>query len=64
MEQMTYATRNDVLSEKAFLELTGLSSPKFRQMARDGEIPGAVVLGHGKYVVVMEQFVRAHTDDH
>lgn len=56
----SYANRNEVLSEGAFLELTGLSQEKFRRDAE--EIPGVVHLGRGAYVVVMEAFVRAHEE--
>ena len=54
----TYANKDDVLSEQAFLELTGLSKQQFRKLAREGELPGAVVLAAGKYVVVMSRFVE------
>lgn len=57
MPKTTYANQEDVLSEEAFLELTGLRLDNFRRLVREGRIPGAVKLADNCYVVILSIFV-------
>ena len=54
-----FAKRDEIVSEEAFLELSGLTSSHFRRLVREGFIAGVIQLAEGSYIVDMHRFINA-----